>query len=217
MKLKRELPLVAIILLPFAYLAYIWNQLPDKVPVHWNIRGEIDRFGEKIELLLIPIFLPLLIYVIFLIIPKMDPKKKLNKMGNKFHTLKFLITTIMSIISLLALYSAKNPSLMNNNYIVLFLGALYVVLGNYMKTIKANYFLGIRTPWTLENETVWKKTHLLGGNMFFIGGLIIIVTSLVLNQTLNFIIFGVVTGVVSIFSILFSFIYYRKEVKTEQL
>lgn len=216
MKLKKELPLIIIVLLPFVYLAYIWNQLPNSVPVHWNIKGEIDRYGEKTELLLIPILLTLLVYSIFLIIPLIDPKNKLNKMGNKLQTLKFLVTTLMSILSLYALYLVKNQSLIDNNHIVLFLGVLYVILGNYSKTIKANYFLGIRTPWTIENETVWKKTHKLGGKMLFFGGVIIIVMSLVLDQHLNFVIFGVITGLISILSILYSFIIYRKENKIEQ-
>lgn len=79
MTLKKELPIIAIVLLPFLYLAYIWNQLPEKVPVHWNSLGEIDRYGEKIELLLIPLMLPFLVYLIFLIVPKIDPKNKLHQ------------------------------------------------------------------------------------------------------------------------------------------
>lgn len=81
MKLKKELPLIAVVLLPFIYLAYIWNELPPKVPVHWGINGEANRYGDKTELLLVLVLLPLLTYVSFSIIPKIDPKNKLNKMG----------------------------------------------------------------------------------------------------------------------------------------
>ena len=76
MQLKKELPLLSVVALPFIYLTYVWNNLPTKVPLHWNFKGEIDRYGDKIELLLIPIIMPLLTYVIFLIVPKIDPKKK---------------------------------------------------------------------------------------------------------------------------------------------
>lgn len=146
MNLKKELPLIGIVLLPFIYLAYIWNQLPEKVPTHWNINGEIDRYGEKIELIIIPILLPLLMYIIFLVVPKIDPKNKLNKMGNKLQTIKFLLTTFMSILALFIIYTAKNQSFANPNYIVLLIGVLYIIFGNYFKTIKANYFIGIKTP-----------------------------------------------------------------------
>ena len=83
MKIKNELPIIGIVLLPFIYLAFLWNQLPKTIPVHWNINGEIDRFGDKTELLLLPILLPLLTYFIFLFVPKIDPKNKLNSRSLK--------------------------------------------------------------------------------------------------------------------------------------
>jgi uncharacterized membrane protein len=214
MNLKKELPLIAIVLLPFVYLAYIWNQLPEKVPMHWNIKGEIDRYGDKIELIIIPILLPLLVYVIFLVVPKIDPKNKLNKMGNKLQTIKVLLTTFMSILALFIIYSAKNQSFTNPNYIVLLIGILYIILGNYFKTIKANYFIGIRTPWTLENETVWKETHKLGGKMWFVGGIIVVLSSLILDKRPNFTIFLIITGIITIIPIVYSYLLFRNEKKT---
>jgi uncharacterized membrane protein len=213
MKLKKEIPLIVIVLLPFIYLAYVWNQLPEKVPMHWNIKGEIDRYGEKTELLLIPFLLPFLVYIIFLVIPKIDPKNKLNKMGNKLQTLKVLMTTFMSVLALFIIYSAKNQSFANSNYIVLLIGVLYIILGNYFKTIKANYFIGIRTPWTLENETVWKETHKLAGKMWFIGGIIVVLSSLILDEQPNFTLFLIITGIISIIPIVYSYIIFKNEKK----
>ncbi len=214
MNLKKELPLITIVLLPFIYLAYIWNQLPEKVPMHWNIKGEIDRYGEKMELIIIPILLPLLVYIIFLVVPKIDPKNKLNKMGNKLQTIKVLLTTFMSILALFIIYSAKNQSFANPNYIILLIGVLYIILGNYFKTIKANYFIGIRTPWTLENETVWKKTHKLGGKLWFVGEIIVVLTSLILDKEPNVTVFLIITGIITIIPIVYSYILFKNEIKT---
>jgi uncharacterized membrane protein len=214
MNLKKELSLITIVLLPFIYLAYIWNQLPEKVPMHWNIKGEIDRYGEKMELIIIPILLPLLVYIIFLVVPKIDPKNKLNKMGNKLQTIKVLLTTFMSILALFIIYSAKNQSFANPNYIILLIGVLYIILGNYFKTIKANYFIGIRTPWTLENETVWKKTHKLGGKLWFVGGIIVVLTSLILDKEPNVTVFLIITGIITIIPIVYSYIIFKNEIKT---
>lgn len=214
MKLRNEIPLIAIVSLPFIYLVYIWNELPEKVPMHWNIKGEIDRFGEKSELLLIPILLPLLIYIIFLIVPKIDPKNKISKMGNKYQHIKILLTTFMSILALIIIYSAKNQSFENPNYIVLLIGILYIILGNYFKTIKANYFIGIRTPWTLENETVWKETHKLGGKMWFVGGIIVVIASLILDKQPNFTLFMIITGIITIIPITYSYLEFKKIEKT---
>ncbi|WP_297798572.1 SdpI family protein [uncultured Eudoraea sp.] len=214
MNLKKELPILAIVSLPFIYLAYIWNELPSKVPVHWNIEGEINRYGDKSELILIPILLPLLIYVIFSVVPKIDPKNKLNKMGNKLQTIKFLLTTVMSILALFIIYTAKNQSLSNPNYIVLLIGVLFIIFGNYFKTIKPNYFIGIRTPWTLENETVWKETHKLAGKLWFIGGILVVVFSLTLDKSQNFKIFLIITVLITIVPIVYSYLKFKKEIKT---
>lgn len=213
MNLKKELPILAIVLLPFIYLGYVWNELPSKVPMHWNIKGEIDRYGDKSELIIIPFLLPLLVYLIFLVVPKIDPKNKLNQMGGKLQAIKFLLTTLMSILALFIIYTAKNQSFTNPNYIVIIIGVLFIVIGNYFKTIKPNYFIGIRTPWTLENETVWKKTHKLGGKMWFIGGILIVILSIILNKSLSFTIFMIITGVITIIPIAYSYLIYRNEVQ----
>jgi uncharacterized membrane protein len=214
MKLKKEFPILAIVTLPFIYLAYIWKELPNKVPMHWNIKGEIDRYGDKSELIIIPLLLPLLVYIIFLVVPKIDPKNKLNKMGNKLQTIKFFLTTFMSILALFIIYTAKNESFTNPNYIILLIGVLFIILGNYFKTIKPNYFIGIRTPWTLENETVWKKTHELGGKLWFLGGIIVVLSSLLLFKKQNFTLFLIITGIITIIPIVYSYITFKNEKKT---
>ena len=208
-KLQKELSLIAIVLAPFIYLASIWTNLPDSVPLHWDIEGKIDRYGEKSELLLIPILLPLLIYVIFTLVPLIDPKGKIQQMGNKYFTLKAAMTIFMSILALVILYAVKNESLYNPNYIILLIGVLLLVLGNYFKTLRPNYFIGIRTPWTLENETVWKETHKLAGKIWFIGGLIIIVSSLLLDKESNFKLFISLVIVISLIPIIYSFFKFR--------
>ncbi len=210
---KKELPLIAVVLLPFLYLAYYWNRLPSRVPIHWNFQGQIDRYGSKMELLLIPILLPLLIYLIFLVIPLIDPKQKLKSMGNKYQRIKSLVTIFMSLLALVIIYSAKNKSLANPNYIILSIGILFLVMGNYFKTIKTNYFLGIRTPWTLEDEYVWKETHKVAGKFWFAGGLIIIVSSLILDKAANFALFLSIAVIITLIPIIYSYVLYQKSHK----
>lgn len=211
MSIKKELPLVTIVLLPFIYLAYIWNSLPAQVPMQYDWNGEISRYGSKSELILIPILLPVLTYLLFTIVPKIDPKHKLGSMGNKLQSLKFVLTTFMSILALYIIYSAANQSLENPNLLVLMLGVLYLILGNYFKTIKANYFIGIRTPWTLENETVWKETHKLGGKMWFVGGILIVLCSLILDEKLNMALFLIITGIITVVPVTYSYLIFKKQ------
>ncbi|WP_306012515.1 MULTISPECIES: SdpI family protein [Flavobacteriaceae] len=211
MNLKKELPLIGIVLLPFVYLAYVWNQLPAQVPMHYNIEGEIDRYGNKSELILIPIMTSLLIYLIFLAVPYIDPKKQIQKMGGKYDTLKFIITTFMSILALFIIYTAKNQTLTDPDYILLGCGVLFLILGNYFKTLKANYFIGIRTPWTLESESVWKATHKLAGKIWFLGGLLIILSCLILDGKTNFIVFICITAIMVLVPVLYSYLLFRKQ------
>ncbi|UJF30581.1 SdpI family protein [Kaistella sp. 97-N-M2] len=213
MNLKKELPIISIVLLPFVYLAIIWNKLPQKVPVHWNIRGEVDRYGEKTEMILIPILLPLLVYLIFLVVPKIDPKNKLNKMGNKLNSLKFVLTTLMSGLALFLIFSAHHQNFTNPNLIFVFVGLMYLVFGNYFKTIKANYFIGIRTPWTLESETVWKETHRLAGKLWLAGGLLVIISALFLDDKMNVLTFFIITGIITLVPAVYSYFIFKKENK----
>lgn len=208
--IQKEISLIAIVAAPFIYLASIWQDLPQKVPVHWDVNGEIDRYGEKSELLLIPFLLPLLVYVIFSLVPLIDPKGKIQQMGNKYFMLKAAMTIFMSVLAMIIIYAVKNESLYNPNYIVLLIGILILILGNYFKTLRANYFIGIRTPWTLENETVWKATHKLAGKIWFIGGIIIILCSILLDKKLNFNIFIGIIILISLTPVIYSFVKYKQ-------
>jgi len=147
--------------------------------------------------------------VVFTIVPLIDPKGKIQQMGNKYFMLKAAMTVFMSILAMIIIYAVKNESLYNPNYIVLLIGILLMILGNYFKTIRANYFIGIRTPWTLENQTVWKETHKLAGKIWFIGGLVIIVSSLLLDKEANFRLFIGTIIVISLIPVIYSFFKYR--------
>ncbi|WGD33745.1 SdpI family protein [Olleya sp. YS] len=210
MNFKKELPLLIIIVLPLIYLGYIYNSLPETVPTHWNASGEIDGYGNKSTLWLITLLLPVLVYVIMTVVPKIDPKKKIATMGKKYNQLKFFLVLFMSILALYIIHSAKSQSLSNPNVIYILIGLLFTFLGNYMKTVKPNYFIGIRTPWTLENETVWKKTHQLGSKLWFAGGLLIVFVGLIFKNETAATLFLVIVIILTIIPLLHSYLEYKK-------
>lgn len=213
MKLKREIPLLIIVLIPFIYLAYIWKSLPETVSTHWNYKGEIDNWGHKNSIILITFLLSGLTYIIFSLVPLIDPKKKIQAMGNKFHKLKFLMVLFMSALAIFIIYSIKEQSITNPAFIMLAIGLLFMLFGNYMKTIKANYFIGIRTPWTLENENVWKSTHKLSGKLWFIGGLLIVISSLTTGEKFNGIFFITVTILITLIPFIYSYLEFKRITK----
>ncbi len=210
MNIKKEIPLLIVVLIPFIYLAYIWNSLPETVPTHWNYKGEIDDWGNKSSLIFLTFLLPGLTYILFTAIPLIDPKKRIQTMGSKYHNLKLLMVLFMSALAGFIIYGAKEQSITNPSYIILAMGLLFMILGNYMKTIKANYFIGIRTPWTLEYESVWKSTHKLAGKLWFIGGLAIVISSLSASKEVNGIIFISITILLILIPFIYSYLEYKK-------
>lgn len=207
-KFKKEIPFIAVALIPFIYLGYVWNRLPEEVPMHWNGAGEIDRYGDKKELVASLFLLVGITYFVFLIIPYIDPKQKLQNMGNKLNSLRMILTLFMSGLSVFILYSVQQKN-SNPGFIFAIIGLLFAFLGNYFKTIKPNYFIGIKTPWTLENEEVWKKTHTLGGKLWFVGGLLMSLTFILPNKIQFYTFIGIVS-VITIIPIVYSYLEFKK-------
>lgn len=213
--LKKEIPLILLSALPAALLAYIWTSLPAQVPMHWDINGNVNRYGEKSEMFFLA-FIPLFLYLLLLVIPVIDPKKRMDAMGSKFYSIRLLTTIFISVLFTFIIYSTKEGSLANPNYIFILIGAFFMVLGNYFTTIKPNYFIGIRTPWTLESESVWKSTHRLAAKLWIPGGLIIVVSGFIFAEQTTLIIFTTVTIIIALIPIAYSYVQYRKEPKVIQ-
>lgn len=208
--LKNEWTCIVATILPFIYLAYVWKDLPDLVPMHWNISGEIDRYGSKTELLIIPFLMPLLTYLIFLLVPYIDPKKQISSMGKKFHQLKFIFVLFMSLLSIYLIYSAYTATLSSMSHIFFGIGIIFAVLGNYMQSIKPNYFIGIRTPWTLESNEVWKLTHRFAGKLWLAGGLLIAFLALFIDTSLFFWFFTSITIIISLIPLVYSYFKFKE-------
>lgn len=217
LELKKELPIIGIILTPFVYLAVIWNRLPERVPVHWNASGEIDRWGNKLTLIIMLFLLPVLTYVILSVVSKIDPKKRMSLMGGKLYQLKFSLVLFMSLLALFIIYSTKSQTISSPSFVFAILGGLFMVLGNYFKVIKPNYFIGIKTPWTLENDEIWKKTHIFAGKLWFIGGLLIILGSLIFESSFFVKIFLTIVFCITIVPICYSYLKYKNLKNKENL
>ncbi|GAA4844472.1 SdpI family protein [Algivirga pacifica] len=208
--IKKELPLIIIALIPLVYLLVIWEKLPEKVPLHWNISGEIDRWGSKMTLAGLVLLLNPFMYLLLWVVPKIDPKRKVNNMGGKYYQLRVLMGLFFSALAIFILIASQKQE-MNDGGLLALIGLLFVGMGNYMKTIRHNYFIGIRTPWTLESEEVWKKTHALGGRIWFIGGLLIFVSCLLIqDKQTRFTIFLGLTLIISFIPMIYSYFLYKK-------
>ena len=217
LEFKKELPLIGIVLIPCVYLAAVWKSLPEIVPIHWNSRGEIDGWGNKLTLIAMLFMLPVLTYIVLSVITKIDPKKRISLMGGKLYQLKFVLVLFMSLLALFIIYSTKSQTISSPSFIFVLAGALFMILGNYFKVIRPNYFVGIKTPWTLENQEVWKTTHLFAGKLWFIAGLIIILGSLIFDSSIFSKVFLTIVFAIAIVPIAYSYLKYRSLKKKGQM
>ena len=154
--------------------------------------------------------LPVLTYVLMLVIPKINPKKRIELMGGKYYQIKFVLVGFMSVLAIYIIHSSNSQTLSSPSIVLVLIGLLFMALGNYFKVIKQNYFLGIKTPWTLESEEVWKLTHILAGKLWIVGGLLIVIFSLVIPEDINFYLFIIITAIITIVPIVYSYLIFRK-------
>ncbi|MCC6463100.1 MAG: SdpI family protein [Saprospiraceae bacterium] len=171
-----EMSLWVLLAVPFVYLALVWAQLPESVPTHFNAQGEADDYSSKSSLVWILLFMQLLPFILLKYIPQLDPKRKPEDFGQNYERLRLIITLFMAAIGCIIVMAAYQKIDMALILPVL-LSALFAGIGNYISTAKPNYFVGIRTPWTLESEEVWRKTHRLGGRLMFWAGVACLVLS----------------------------------------
>lgn len=211
-KYIREISLWILVLIPYGYLALIWKDLPGQVPTHFGISGKPDDWSGRSALLLLPTAIPLFIYLLTLVLPAFDPKKKLGMMGDKYHSFRFILVLFMSVLSIYLLYVTKAGQIENPQWLLALIGLLVTALGNYFQALRPNYFVGIRTPWTLENEEVWKKTHYLGGRLWIAGGLLIVIASFVVKAFVPLLIIaGSIILVLVMVPVVFSFLEFRRQ------
>lgn len=210
---SSEIILWALMLMPFIYLATIWDSLPETIATHFNGSGEADGWGSKETLIWGPLVMLALSYGVFLLIPSIDPKQKIGAMGKKFEAVKWIVVLLMVAVSILWMYSSLNGFSSINMLFVVF-GIFFTLMGNFMPTIKHNYFVGIRTPWTLENETVWKKTHRMAGGWWLAGGIVIVLASLLLSNEWVLPVFITVTVVIALVPMVYSYLEYKKQAST---
>jgi len=181
-KVYRELILWLFNVILYIYLITIWNDLPDIVPTHFNLAGEADGWSSKQFLIFLPGSLGIGIYFLMLVLPQMDPKHNLSLEDNKYYGIRFMMAVFFSILTTYILYTSLAGKISNTPILFGFIGGLFAVLGNYFKDMKPNYYIGIRTPWTLEDERVWYNTHRFGSKVWIFGGIILLFSSILIKN-----------------------------------
>jgi len=212
--LKKEWPFWLVLLAPFVAIPIVWDQLPSEIPIHWNFSGEADRYAPKlIGLLLLPM-LSVVLYVMYGILPKIDPKRQIDLKQRPVSALRKLMPVFLTAIFFFALNKQLNPDANIVGGVLLMVAVLFMAIGNYMNTIQPNYFIGIRTPWTLQDNDVWRKTHRLGARVWVLGGGTLVLCWLVYDLATLKNLFFPILSVMVLAPVIYSYIAFREVSQT---
>ena len=148
--------------------------MPDQLPSHWGIDG-VDAWHDK-ESSIVLAAMPAILLAVLFIVPRIDPKgRNFERFSGIYRTFVTVLTLFMIAISWagpLTVWGYLSPDgAVLNTLLFGFFGLLFIGLGNYLPRIKPNYTFGIRTPWTLASEEVWRRTHRASGPVFVVAGI----------------------------------------------
>ena len=150
----------------------VWSQLPAEIPTHWNFRGEINGYsGRAFGAFFVPC-LALLIWLLLPLLRRLDPRRaNYERFEETFFMIVNFIVLFMAVMHTLTLGAALGWPIDMSRAVFGLIGLVFIVLGNFLPRLRSNWWMGVRTPWTLENDRVWRETHRLAGWTFVVGGL----------------------------------------------
>ncbi len=210
--------IIVVILIAMAVLAgvLLWNQLPEQMASHWNANDEVDGYISKFWGVFLMPLITLGMFGLFIALPNMDPlKANIASFRGAFNLFIVIITVFMLYIHGLTLaWSLGYQGFKISAAMLPFLGILFMYIGYLLKQAKRNFFIGIRTPWTLSSDSVWDKTHQLGSVLFIVSGALAFVGSFFGGMTAFFMLFVPLMGS-TLALVTYSYILYRNETKAK--
>jgi uncharacterized membrane protein len=173
---------------PFLVLAALWTQLPARVPIHWNLQGEINGWASKPAGLLSLPLISLALNVLLRFAPRFDPKLrgtlgKEDRMSNVLQILRLTFAAFSGAVFYVLIMAALARPVATGRITLTSTLLLFAIMGNYLGNLRPNYFAGIRTPWTLESPATWRATHRLGGRLMFFGSLLLLALQFFISES----------------------------------
>jgi len=167
-----------IIILTFISAIYLYPSMPDRIPVHWDFEGQADEYSPKIVGLFVMPIVSLLLFLLMSAIPKMAVhKKNIKEIEPKLATFILIFILIFSAIYAAGILQMKGFNISMTKVSLISIAVLFFYISHLIKDIKKNFFIGIRTPWTLSSAKVWKKTHKMGSKLFIVFAILFLIAS----------------------------------------
>lgn len=210
---KSEVLIVGMILLSFAVGTYFYPQMPEKIASHWNEQGQVDGYTSKFWGLFLMPFVSVGLFLLFVLIPKIDPlKANIEKFRKYYNVFVVLVIVFLFYLYLLTIFWNLGIRFSMIQFLVPALGILFYYCGILIENAKRNWFIGIRTPWTLSNEKVWDKTHKIGGKLFKIAGVITLLGIFFQSYAIFLVLAPVI--IVAVYTIFYSYFEYQREMNS---
>ncbi|GFR36182.1 SdpI family protein [Thermobrachium celere] len=208
-RIKKDWPILSLMLFVFIISIVLYPYLPDKVPSHWNIKGEVDAYSGKLFGVLGLNLINIGVYFMFLILPNLDPRKEnYAKFSSAYNIIRYVFHIFFVLMQILILMAALGYRVDVSFVVTLSTGIMFILFGNVMGKIKHNYFVGIRTPWTLADEGVWVKTHRFAAPLWVMSGFIMLAVSFIGGMT-AFVVLMFVVFIISVVPIIYSYMIYK--------
>lgn len=190
----------------------IYPTLPGTVPVHWNALGQVDGYGPNwMGAFLVPAIMAFVL-LLFVIIPKIEVfQKNLKAFEKEYWLLCYVLQLFFLVLFALTLLPNYGYCFNFAQIFALPFGMLFISIGILLPSFKRTFFVGIRTPWSLANDEVWKKTHVFGGKAFILAGLATLVSAPFPNAVFIVLIIAILLAAIS--SIVYSYVEFTKHRK----
>ena len=194
--------------------AVLWNQLPDPMASHWNEKDQVDGYMSRFWGVYMMPLVTIGLFLIFLLIPKIDPlKANIAQFRGTFNLFITVMVAFMAYVHILTLrWNLGYTDLGIGQAMLPVMGLLFIVIGFMLRKAKRNWFIGIRTPWTLSSDSVWDEIHRLVGILFMLSGVIAIIGGFFGGMVAFWSIIIMILGT-SIFLVVYSYVLYQREIK----
>jgi uncharacterized membrane protein len=208
---RKLTPGLLAILAATGFSIWAYPRLPAEVATHFDLQGDPNGWSTRLFAAGFVPALGIVLALLFMVMPRIDPRRaNYAKFGPTWWTLANASLILVALTHIAMLGKALGWPINLTRIAALGLGAILILLGNLMTRIRPNWFMGIRTPWTLSSDTVWRKTHRFGGIAFVIAGVCVAATALVASSWALYAALGV-TGVAGLSSVVYSYIVWKGE------
>ena len=211
---KNTIFFLLLVSIPFAYAAYLFPSLPYRIPTHFNASGEVDAWGHKSTIFLLPSIMgatSIFVYLILINSKKLDPKRYEQTDDGVLKNFALYTVLFLTVLSMVILYAISHVGVKIDKLLLPLLGLAFGLFGIYMPKLKQNYFAGLRLPWTLDSESNWNATHAFAGKVWTVGGFLQFILGLILDGGIMFPLFISLVILMVLLPSVYSYLFFKKE------